>query len=324
MSSTPVIASVSASSKAVRSSPSSPASTSSFPRMSTLMFAVPSAEVPRLLQNLEASAGAPSLSDDAMETESAATPTQSETDRLLQVSVVISPINTHRHRLLPAQKMWRWQKFQTPSRRCPQLHTIRLLRVQALPPKLLLQDSKSVAQKRNRRMVRLLELEKEMAKVKSSLSKQTEAAERRQTSTDLRLKLPQSNTKTKSSADAKDTGSKKQVKSIVLKNDNSGPRQVHREDSSRHSLKRTHRSERHPSEALSANRSHRTSSSHSCESTDFFPGRVFCGRGHYALDFQRSSKGSAVETPGRFHRHCFVGSITELEQGEFFLQQCSA
>ena len=56
------------------------------------MFAVPSAEVPRLLQNLEASAGAPSLLDDAIETESAATPTPSETDCLLQVSVVRSPI----------------------------------------------------------------------------------------------------------------------------------------------------------------------------------------------------------------------------------------
>ena len=49
----------------------------SFPRMSTPMFVVPSAEVPWLLQNLEASAGAPSLSADAMETE---------------VSVVRSPI----------------------------------------------------------------------------------------------------------------------------------------------------------------------------------------------------------------------------------------
>ena len=29
------------------------------------------------------------------------------------------------------------------------------------------------------------------------------------------------------------------------------------------------------------------------------PGRVFYGRGLYVLDFQRSSKGSAVETPGR-------------------------
>ena len=92
MSSTPVIASGSASSEAVRSIPSSPTSTSSFPRMSTPMFAVPSAEVPQLFQNLEASAGAPSLSDDAMETESAASPTPSEIDRLLQVSVVKSPI----------------------------------------------------------------------------------------------------------------------------------------------------------------------------------------------------------------------------------------
>ena len=92
MSSTPVISSGLASSEAVRLIPSRPASTSSFPRMSTPMFAVPSAEVPRLLQNLEASAGAPSLLDDAMGTESAATPTPSEIDRLLQVSVVRSPI----------------------------------------------------------------------------------------------------------------------------------------------------------------------------------------------------------------------------------------
>ena len=90
--SSPVIEPASASSKVVHSIPSSSENTSSFPRMSTPMFAVPSAEVPRLLRNLEASAGAPSLSDEAMETESAATPTPSETDRLLQVSVVSSPI----------------------------------------------------------------------------------------------------------------------------------------------------------------------------------------------------------------------------------------
>ena len=326
LSSTPVITSGSASSEVDRLIPSSPASTSSFPRMSTPMFAVPSAEVPRLLQNLEASAGAPSLSDDAMETESAATPTPSEIDRLLQVSVVKSPIKypptpsdagskdvemaeaPDTIKEVPSTPLHSAAESSstTSETSAPQMSSLKARSTTQDPRRFRFEPwnsgfkvSCSSQQKRNRRMVRLLELEKEMAKVKSSLSKQTEAAERRRTSTDLRLKLPQSNTETESSTDAKDTGSKKQVKSVVLKKDTSGPRRVHREDSSQHSPKRTYRTERHPSEALSAKRSHRTSSSHLSESTDFFPGRVFYGQGHYAFDFQRSSKGSAVETPGR-------------------------
>ena len=49
-------------------------------------------------------------------------------------------LNIPQHRLMPAQKMLRWQRFPTPSRRCPQLHTNRLLRVLAPRPKLLLRE----------------------------------------------------------------------------------------------------------------------------------------------------------------------------------------
>ena len=331
-SSTPVIASGSASSEVVRVIPSSPASTSSFPRMSTPMFAVPSAEVPRLLQNLEASAGAPSLSDDAMETESAATPTPSEIDRLLQVSVVKSPIkypptpsdagskDVEMAEVPDTIKEVPLTPHQSAAESSSTTSETSASRTSSLKARSTAQDprrfrfdpwnpgykvSRASRQRRNRKMVRLLELEQEMAKVKSALSKQTEAAERRRTLTDLRKKLtnPKSERElkpeTKSSAHVKEGGSQKHMSSVIHKRDASKPQPRHREDSSRRSSERTYQSGRQSSEASQAHGSRRTSSSCSRESTDYLPGRVFYGRGHYALDFQRSSKGSAMETPGR-------------------------
>ena len=137
--------------------------------------------------------------------------------------------------------------------------------------------SRASRQRRNRKIYLLLELEQEMAEVKSALSKQTEAAERCRTSTYLRKKLTNPKSETESSADVKERCTQKHVSSVIQTKDASKAHPRHRGDSSRHSPERIHQSGRQSREASHTHGSHRTSSSHSSESTDYFPGRVIYG-----------------------------------------------
>ena len=243
-----------------------------------------------------------------METESAATPTPSEIDRLLQVSVVKSPIkypptptdagskDAEMAEVPDTIKELPSTQHQSAAESSSTTSGTSASRTSSLKARSTAQDprrfrfdpwnpgykvSHASRQRRNRTMVRLLELEQEMAKVKSALSKQTEGAERHRTSTDLRKNLtnPKSETKskpeTKYSADVKERGSQKHVSSIIHRKDASTPHQRHREDSSRRSPERTSQSGRQSSKASHAHGSRRTSSSRSSKSTDYFPGRVF-------------------------------------------------